>query len=245
MEYAFSRTELLYGREAMEKLVAARVAIFGLGGVGGYVLEALARSGVGQLDLIDHDRISLSNLNRQILATRRTLGQYKVDAAAERVAGINPDCRVRGSKTFFLPETCGQFDFHDYDYVVDAIDTVTGKLTLIERAQAAGTPIISAMGAGNKLDPGALRVADLYETENCPLARILRRECRRRGITALKVVYSPEKPVRPSGENRPEEGESGRRDLPGSTACVPAAAGLLLAAEVLRDLTGVQPGSGN
>ncbi len=140
MEYAFSRTELLYGREAREKLVAARVAIFGLGGVGGYVLEALARSGVGQLDLIDHDRISLSNLNRQILATRRTLGQYKVDAAAERVASINPDCRVRGSKIFFLPETCGQFDFHDYDYVVDAIDTVTGKLTLIERAQAAGHP---------------------------------------------------------------------------------------------------------
>ena len=168
---SFSRTELIYGADAMEKLAAARVAIFGIGGVGGYTLEALARSGVGQLDLIDDDKVCLTNINRQILATRRTVGQYKVDVAAERVQSINPKCVVRTYKTFYLPETQGQFDFAQYDYVVDAIDTVTGKLALIQQAQAAGTPIISAMGAGNKVDAAQFRVADLYETQGCPLAR--------------------------------------------------------------------------
>ena len=244
MSHPFSRTELIYGHNAMEKLAASRVAIFGIGGVGGYTLEALARSGVGQLDLIDNDKICLTNLNRQILATRETLGRYKVDAAAERVKSINPDCVVRTYRTFYLPETQGEFDFTQYDYVVDAIDTVSGKLALIQQAQAAGTPIISAMGAGNKVDPGQFRVADLYETRGCPLARIMRRECRRRGIQRLKVVYSPEKPVCPSeepGEEEPGEKEcppEGRRTIPGSTAFVPAAAGLLIAGEVVKDLTG-------
>ena len=182
---SFSRTQLLYGKDAMEKLAASRVAIFGIGGVGGYTVEALARSGVGQLDLIDDDRVCLTNINRQILATRQTVGQYKVDAAAERVKSINPKCLVRGYKTFYLPETQGEFDFTQYDYVVDAIDTVSGKLALIQQAQAVGTPIICAMGAGNKVDPSLFRVADLYEMEMCPLARVMRRECRKRGVRSL------------------------------------------------------------
>ena len=229
------RTALLFGPEAMERLTHSRVAVFGLGGVGGYAVEALARSGVGALDLIDSDTVSLSNRNRQLLATEATLGHSKAEAAAERVRSINPDCRVRCRELFFLPETRDQFDFHDYDYVVDAIDTVTGKLALIEAAREAGTPIISSMGTGNKTEASLLEVADLYETSVCPLARIMRRECRRRGIEHLKVVYSREKPLRPL-EKIQTPGAKGRRDIPGSTAFVPGAAGLILAGEVVKDL---------
>ena len=244
----FSRTQLLYGAEGMAKLASSRVAVFGLGGVGGYVVEALARSGVGALDLIDDDRVCLTNLNRQILATRSTVGRYKVDAAAERVADIWPECRVKTYKTFFLPDTAHLFDFSAYAYVVDAIDTVTGKLAIIESAQAARVPVISAMGAGNKTDPSAFRVADLYDTSVCPLARIMRRECRRRGIQALKVVYSTEKPVRPLEDASISCRQhcvcppgtvrtcTQRRDIPGSTAFVPAVAGLMIAGEVVNDL---------
>ncbi len=193
----FSRTELLLGHDAMEKLAGCRVAVFGIGGVGGYTVEALARSGVGALDLIDDDRVCLTNINRQLLALRTTVGQYKVDVAAERVRAINPNCTVTTHKCFYLPETKAQFDFTQYDYVVDAIDTVSGKLALVEQAKAAGTPIICAMGAGNKVDPTAFRVADIYETSVCPLARVMRVQCRKRGIKKLKVVYSQEKPLRP------------------------------------------------
>ena len=229
------RTALLFGPEAMERLARSRVAVFGLGGVGGYVVEALARSGVGALDLIDSDALSLSNRNRQLLATEATLGRSKAEAAAERVRSINPDCRVRCRELFYLPATREQFDFHDYDYVVDAIDTVTGKLALIEAAREAGTPIISSMGTGNKTEASLLEVADLYETSVCPLARIMRKECRRRGVERLKVVYSREKPLRPLETIRTPE-EKGRRDIPGSTAFVPGAAGLILAGEVVKDL---------
>ena len=231
----FSRTRLLIGQEALEKLRRSRVAVFGIGGVGGYAVEALVRSGVGTLDLIDHDRVSLTNLNRQLHATRETIGEYKVDAAAKRVQEINPDCRVNVYRTFFLPETRDQFDFSRYDYVIDAIDTVTGKLALIEAARAAGTPVISSMGAGNKLDPTAFRVADIHETSVCPLARIMRSECRKRGIDHLKVVYSTEPPIHHT-EKADEEGNAGRRDIPGSTAFVPSVAGLIIAGEVIRDL---------
>ena len=242
----FARTELLLGPEAMKRLAECRVAVFGVGGVGGYAVEALARSGIGALDLIDDDRVNLTNLNRQLHATHSTLGQYKVDAAERRILEINPDCRVRTYRTFFLPETQDQFDFTLFDYVVDAIDTVKGKLALAEKANAAGTPIISAMGAGNKLDPTALRVADIRETSVCPLARVMRSECRKRGIKRLKVVYSTETPVRPAGKLPCPEEEPvtetrknpTRRDTPGSTAFVPAAAGLIIAGEVVRDLTG-------
>jgi tRNA A37 threonylcarbamoyladenosine dehydratase len=243
----FSRTRMLLGPEAMERLAECRVAVFGVGGVGGYAVEALARSGIGALDLIDDDRVCLSNLNRQLHATYGTIGQYKVDAAEQRIRDINPDCRVRTHKTFFLPETEGQFDFTQYDYVVDAIDTVKGKLALAEKAQEAGTPIISAMGAGNKLDPAALEVEDIYRTSVCPLARVMRSECRKRGIRKLKVVYSREVPLRPgkdSGADSREEDScppearkgAARRDIPGSTAFVPAAAGLIIAGEVVKDL---------
>ena len=184
----FSRTQLLLGEAAMERLARSRVAVFGVGGVGGYVVEALARSGVGALDLIDNDTVSVTNLNRQIIALRSTVGRYKVDVAAERVRDINPDCRVTVYKTFYLPETQEQFDFAQYDYVVDAIDTVKGKLALVEQARAAGTPIICSMGAGNKLDPAAFEVADIYQTSVCPLAKVMRVECRKRGIERLKVV---------------------------------------------------------
>ena len=233
----FSRTELLLGREGMERLARARVAVFGLGGVGGYAVEALARSGVGALELIDSDRLSLTNLNRQLLATRETLGQYKADAARERVLSINPDAVVEARRVFYGPDTAGDFDFAGYDYVVDAIDTVTGKLALIQQAQAAGTRIISCMGAGNKLDPAAFRVADIYETSVCPLARVMRRELKRRGVRRLKVVYSREIPLEPAGSLYQESlaGEV-RRQVPGSNAFVPAAAGLILAGEVVRDL---------
>jgi tRNA A37 threonylcarbamoyladenosine dehydratase len=231
----FTRTRLLLGEAAMRKLASSRVAVFGIGGVGGYTVEALARSGIGALDLIDNDRVALSNLNRQIIATLDTVGQYKVDAAAARIASINPECKVTVYKTFFMPETQGEFDFSEYDYVVDAIDTVTGKLALAECAQAADTPIISAMGAGNKLDPTAFRVADINDTSVCPLAKVMRRECRRRGIRHLKVVYSQEEALQPLG--RPAEEDTVRRSIPGSTAFVPPVAGLIIAGEVIKDLT--------
>ena len=228
----FERTQLLYGADVMERFAAARVAVFGIGGVGGYVVEALARSGIGALDLIDKDTVSLSNLNRQIIATHRTIGQYKVDAAAERIHDIFPGCTVRTYRVFYLPETQDQFDFTLYDYVVDAIDTVTGKLAIIENAKKAGVPVISSMGAGNKLQPAAFEVADLYETSVCPLARVMRRECKKRGIDSLKVVYSREKPLRPM-----EKLEDGvRRSVPGSTAFAPSAAGLIIAGEIINDL---------
>ena len=205
MEDRFTRTKLLYGQEAMERFAKSRVAVFGVGGVGGYVVEALARTGIGALDLIDADRVSLSNINRQIIATTETVGRYKVDVAEERVHAIWPGCRVTAWKLFFLPETQDQIDFSQYDYVVDAIDTVAGKLAIIECAKRAGVPVISAMGAGNKLNPAGFKAADIYETVECPLAKVMRRECRKRGIESLKVVYSPEKPVRPGGA----EDESG------------------------------------
>ena len=193
----FSRTQLLLGQEGMEKLFQARVAVFGIGGVGGYTVEALARSGVGTLDLIDDDRICLTNLNRQIFATHKTVGQYKVDIAQQRILEINPKAVVHTYKTFYAPQTAELFDFTQYDYVVDAIDTVTGKLELVEQAEKAGVPIISSMGAGNKMDPTAFEVADIYETSVCPLARVMRRELKRRGIKKLKVVYSKEPPMAP------------------------------------------------
>ena len=196
----FSRTELLLGHDNMEKLKNARVAVFGIGGVGGFTVEALARSGVGTLDLIDDDKVCLTNINRQIIATRKTIGQYKVDAAKERVLDINPDAVVNTYKTFFVPDTADEFDFASYDYVVDAIDTVTGKIMLVEAAQKAGTPIISSMGAGNKLDPTAFEVADIYKTSVCPLAKVMRRELKKRGIKKLKVVYSKEKALTPIDE---------------------------------------------
>lgn len=222
----------------MERLARARVAVFGVGGVGGYVVEALARSGVGTLELIDHDRVSLSNLNRQLLALRSTVGQYKVDVASARVRDINPDCCVTAHRCFYTPQTAGQFDFSAYDYVVDAIDTVTGKLELVEQAQRAGTPVISAMGAGNKLNAWAFEVADISKTRVCPLARIMRKELKKRGIEHLKVVYSQEKPIAPA-DAPTEETEPGRRATPGSVAFVPSVVGLLIAGEVVRDLTGV------
>jgi len=242
----FSRTQLIFGREAMQKLSAARVAVFGVGGVGGYVVEALARSGIGALDLIDSDRVSLTNLNRQILATMDTIGRYKVDAAEERIHSINPDCQVRKYRMFYLPETKNQFDFHVYDYVVDAIDTVAGKLAIIEQAREAGVPVISSMGAGNKVDPTQLHVDDIYNTTVCPLARVMRHECRKRGIRSLKVVYSTEKSIQPyynEDGNEPEMKGSGaaRRPAPGSDAFVPSAAGLIIASEVVRDLTDFDP----
>ena len=232
----FSRTQLLFGQEGMERLYRARVAVFGIGGVGGYTVEALARSGVGTLDLIDDDRICLTNLNRQIFATRKTVGQFKVDVARQRILEINPKAVVNTYKTFYAPQTAEQFDFSQYDYVVDAIDTVTGKLALVLQAQEAGVPIISSMGAGNKLDPTAFRVADIYQTSVCPLARVMRTELRRRGVKHLKVVYSTEPSLTPLPA--PAEEQTSRRQTPGSTAFVPAVAGLIIAGEVVRDLTG-------
>ena len=232
MEDMFSRTRMLLGDEAMERLARARVAVFGIGGVGGHAVEALTRSGVGALDLIDSDRVVLSNLNRQIVATRDTVGMLKVEAAKARILSINPDCRVRTFPIFYLPETADRFDFTQYDYVVDAIDTVAGKLQLIEAAQAAGVPVISCMGAGNKLDPTAFRVADISETSVCPLARVMRRELRKRGVEHVKVVYSTEPALSPA----PADEATGRRATPGSTAFVPAVAGLILAGEVIKDL---------
>ncbi len=235
MQEAFSRTRLLLGGEAMARLERARVAVFGIGGVGGYVCEALARSGVGALDLIDRDRISLSNLNRQIIATRSTIGRCKTEVMRERILDINPEARVRIYTCFVQPDNIGDFPFADWDYVVDAVDTVSAKLSLVLAAREAGIPILSAMGAGNKLDPTRFRIADLSETRVCPLARIMRRELKRRGVTHLKVLYSEEPPLVPA-EKPEEEPEEGRRSIPGSTAFVPSVAGLLIAGEVIRDL---------
>lgn len=237
MSEQFLRTEMLLGSEAIRKLQNARVAVFGLGGVGGYAVEALARSGVGSLDLIDSDRLSVSNLNRQILATHSTVGMLKVDAARNRVLDINPDCQVKTWPVFYTPETADAFDFTQYDYIVDAIDTVTGKLALVERAKAAGTPIICCMGTGNKLDASAFQVADISKTTMCPLARVMRRELAKRGIRHLKVVYSQEEALTPTGWEE-EAAALGKRQIPGSVAFVPGAAGLLLAGEVVRDLAG-------
>ena len=234
MEDMFSRTRMLLGDAAMDRLSRARVAVFGIGGVGGHAVEALARSDVGALDLVDSDRVALSNLNRQIIATRDTLGMLKVEAAKARVLSINPDCAVETWPVFFLPETADRFDFTQYDYVIDAIDTVAGKLRLIEAAKAAGVPVISSMGAGNKLDPTAFRVADISETSVCPLARIMRRELKKRGIEHVKVVFSTEPALVPA----PTEEPTARRSTPGSTAFVPAVAGLILAGEVIKDLIG-------
>ena len=241
MEDQYSRTRLLLGSEAMDKLRRARVAVFGIGGVGGYTVEALARSGIGALDLIDNDTVNLSNLNRQIIATRSTVGMYKVDAAAARIRDIDPDIQVTTYKTFYLPETASEFDFTRYDYIVDAIDTVTGKLDLITNAKAANVPIISSIGTGNKLDPTRFEVADLAKTSMCPLARIMRKECHKRGIDHVKVVYSKEDAMTPVDENGnplPIPEGSSRRSLPGSTAFVPSVAGLIIAGEVIKDLIG-------
>ena len=237
MSEQFLRTEMLLGSDAIQKLQNARVAVFGLGGVGGYVVEALARSGVGSLDLIASDRVSVSNLNRQILATHSTVGMLKVDAARARVLDINPGCQVKTWPVFYTPDTADSFDFTQYDYIVDAIDTVTGKLALVERARAAGTPIICCMGTGNKLDASAFQVADISKTTMCPLARVMRRELSKRGIRHLKVVYSQEEALTPTGWEE-EAAALGKRQIPGSVAFVPGAAGLLLAGEVVRDLTG-------
>ncbi len=235
----FSRTKLLIGPEGLEKLAKSRVAVFGIGGVGGFTVEALARSGIGALDLIDDDRVCLTNLNRQIHATRKTIGRFKVDVAEERILDINPDCKVRTYKTFYMPDTAPQFDFGEYDYIVDAIDTITGKLELISRAKAAGTQIICSMGAGNKMDPAAFEVADIYETSVCPLARVIRKECKKRGIESLKVVYSREMPARPLEDTQETDSErAGRKTVPGSVAFVPSVAGLIIAGEVVKDLTG-------
>lgn len=244
----FSRTRLIFGIEAMEKLSQARVAVFGIGGVGSYTAEALVRSGIGAIDLIDDDRICLTNLNRQLFATRDTVGQHKVDVAEKRIRSINPDCKVITHKTFYMPDTKDLFDFTKYDYIVDAIDTVKGKLELVVNSKASETPIISSMGAGNKVNAAAFEVADIYETSVCPLARVMRYECRKRGIDSLKVVYSKEKPIRPLEDMSiscrkhcicpPGTARkcTQRRDIPGSTAFVPSAAGLIIAGEVIKDL---------
>lgn len=245
----FSRTQLLLGEEAMDRLKRSRVAVFGVGGVGGYVCEALVRSGVGAFDLIDDDKVCLTNLNRQIIATRKTVGQYKVDVMKNRMLEINPDVDVRLYKCFFLPENAADFPFEEYDYIVDAVDTVTAKIELIMRAKASNVPIISAMGAGNKLDPGRFKIADIYDTSVCPLARVMRRELKKRNVRSLKVVYSDEQPIRPiedmsiscrthcicppGAEHKCTE----RRDIPGSTAFVPAVAGLMIAGEIVKDLS--------
>lgn len=230
----FSRTELLVGKDGVEKLQNARVAVFGVGGVGGYAVEALARSGIGTLDLIDNDKVSLTNINRQIIATHNTVGKSKVEVARERVLDINPDANVNIYDTFYLPETADQFDFKSYDYVIDAIDTVTGKIGLVMQAKEAGVPIISSMGAGNKLDPTAFKVADIYKTNVCPLAKVMRRELKKRGVKKLKVVYSEEMPLTPIGETGEDPGM--RRQLPGSIAFVPSVVGLIIAGEVIKDI---------
>lgn len=246
----FSRTQLLLGQDGMDRLANARVAVFGVGGVGGFTVEALARSGVGTIDLIDDDKVCLTNINRQIIALRSTVGKYKVDVAAERLRDINQNIQVNTYKTFYMPDTAHQFDFSQYDYVVDAIDTITGKLELVMQAHKAGTPIICSMGAGNKLDPTAFRVADIYKTSVDPLARVMRHELRKRGIKKLKVVYSEEPPMRPI-EDMASSCRTNcicppgaarkcteRRDIPGSNAFVPSVVGLIIAGEVIKDLSG-------
>ncbi len=245
----FSRTQLLLGEDAMKKLAGSRVAVFGVGGVGGYVCEALVRSGVGAFDLIDDDKVCLTNLNRQIIATRSTVGKYKTDVMRDRMLDINPDVDVRIHKSFFLPENADEFPFEEYDYIVDAVDTVTAKIELVMKAQALNIPIISSMGAGNKLDASAFRVADIYKTKVCPLAKVMRRELKKRGVKKLKVVYSEEKPTRPiedmssSCRNHcicPPGAKhkcTERRDIPGSVAFVPSVVGLIIAGEIVKDLT--------
>ena len=235
----FSRTQLMFGKEAMERLSKSRVAVFGIGGVGGYTVEALARSGVGAIDIIDNDKVCLTNINRQIIATHNTIGRYKVDVEAERIAQINPNCKVNVYKPFYMPQTQAEFDFTLYDYVVDAIDTVTGKLTIVENAKKCNTPVISSMGAGNKLDPTAFEVADIYKTSVCPLAKVMRRELKKRGINSLKVVYSKEEPIKPIEDLEIDNQDSARREIPGSNAFVPSVVGLIIAGEVIKDLTGV------
>lgn len=244
----FSRTELLLGKEAMERLSKAKVAVFGVGGVGGYVCEALVRSGVGSFDLVDDDKVCLTNLNRQIIATRKTVGQYKTDVMKERILEINPDAKVEIHKCFFLPENADEFPFEEYDYIVDAVDTVTAKIALVMKAQEKGVPIISSMGAGNKLDASQFQVADIYKTKVCPLAKVMRRELKKRGVKKLKVVYSEEKPTRPIDDMAiscrtncicPPGAKhkcTERRDIPGSVAFVPSVAGLIIAGEVIKDL---------
>ena len=235
MNEQFLRTAMLLGEEAVEKLKNARVAVFGIGGVGGYTVEALARAGIGNIDVIDSDTVSRSNINRQLLATHSTVGMPKVEAARKRILDINPDCTVRTHEVFYTPETADRFDFTDYDYIVDAIDTVTGKLALVERAAAAGTPIICCMGTGNKLDASAFQVADISKTSMCPLARIMRKELGKRGIKHLKVVYSQEEALTPTGWEE-EAAALGKRQIPGSVSFVPGAAGLILAGEVIKDI---------
>lgn len=245
MQERFSRTALLLGQKAMEKLAESRVAVFGIGGVGGYTVEALVRSGVGAVDLIDSDKVCLTNLNRQIIAVESSIGKYKVDVMRERIRDINPETVVNVHKCFYLPETKDAFDFSQYSYVVDAVDTVTAKIQLVMEAEKAGVPVISSMGAGNKLDPTAFQVADIYKTSVCPLAKVMRRELKKRGIKKLKVVYSQEQPLMPERAGNPEKQETGsgdsgisssRRATPGSVAFVPSVAGLIIAGEVIKDL---------
>ena len=245
----FSRTELLLGKEAMERLSNARVAVFGIGGVGGYVCEALVRSGIGTFDLIDDDKVCLTNLNRQIIATRKTVGKYKTEVMKERILDINPKAVVNIHNCFFLPENADEFPFEKYDYVVDAVDTVTAKIAIIMKAKEKNVPVVSSMGAGNKLDASMFRVADIYKTKVCPLAKVMRRELKKRGVKKLKVVYSEELPTRPledmsiSCRNHcicPPGAQhkcTERRDIPGSVAFVPSVAGLIIAGEVIKDLS--------
>lgn len=234
MSDSFERSRLLLGQKALNILKNSRVAVFGVGGVGGFAVEALVRTGVGAIDLIDNDTVSESNLNRQIIASINTVGRAKVDVAAERILSINPDCRVTTHKMFFLPENADTIDFTEFDYVIDAIDTISGKLALAKKATEAKTPIISSMGAGNKLDPTAFEVADIYSTSVCPLARVMRRELKARGIKRLKVVYSKEQPLKPLAEIS----DDGKRQIPGSVSFVPSVAGLIIGGEVIKDLTG-------
>ncbi len=229
----FSRTEILIGKECLDKLKSSRIAIFGIGGVGGYAAEALVRSGIGAIDIIDNDTVAETNLNRQIYALHSTIGQYKVDVAEKRILDINPNVKIKKYKTFYTPETKSEFDFTDYDYVVDAIDTVVGKLSLIEEAKKANVPIICAMGAGNKLDPTRFEVADISKTSVCPLARVIRTELKKRKISGVKVVYSKEPPIKPAVSKE----ETVKHQIPGSTAFTPAVAGLIIAGEVVKDLT--------
>lgn len=245
MEDIFSRTQLILGSEAMDKLANSRVAVFGVGGVGGFAVEALARSGIGEIDLIDSDKVCISNINRQIIATFNTINRYKVDVAAERIAAINPKAKVNTYKIFFTPETSKEFDFSKYNYVVDAIDTVSGKIELIMKANEVGTPIISSMGAGNKLNPTAFEVTDIYKTSVCPLARVMRSELKKRGIKKLKVVYSKEKPIKPVNNQHINniadnvDIHSSHKQTPGSIAFVPSVVGLIIAGEVIKDIIGI------
>ena len=229
MEHEFSRTEMLIGKDVVERLASCRVAIFGIGGVGGYVMEALARSGIGHFDLIDNDTVNITNLNRQIIATHDTIGEFKVDAAKKRILSINPRAKVSAYKTFYLPENSCQFDFSSYDYVIDAVDTVTAKIEIIVNAKKAGVPVISCMGTGNKLSPTLFEITDIYKTSVCPLAKVMRRELKKRGVEKLKVLYSKEEPVKQSSD-------SSAKPVPASIAFVPSAAGLIIAGEVIKDL---------